>query len=815
MQVGKQFDNSATRALAAAFSAAKELGHTYIGSEHLLLGLLWEKGSGAEALLASHGVYYAQIKASVCRLTGVGEKSRLSASDMSSRLRSLIESAAKAAKQGGYEEIKDLHLVYAVVNDQQSGAYRLLSAHGCAISEIGRELSLSLFRSRQAEKGIEEKGAGSALEEYGKDLTLLARQGRIDPVRARERESERVIEILSRRTKNNPCLLGEPGVGKTAIVEGLASLIAEGMVPSCLRDKRIVSLDIASMIAGAKYRGEFEQRMKRVMDEVLSSKDVILFVDEIHTVVGAGSAEGAVDAANIIKPALARREMQMIGATTLSEYRKHIEKDPALERRFQPVMIEEPSGEACLEILAALRPCYEKHHGVKIGDDALLAAVSLSRRYINGRFLPDKAIDLIDESCARKKIDTDTPGKEGVALLCELKSIEKEKSALLCSGDFSALGKLREREREQREAYVAAKEREEEKKRKNEGEVSARDIARTVSAWTGVPVDSEGTGVLASLDLFTFEARLNEKLIGQKRAVGQISRALLRIKMGFGEEERPLAVFLLAGGSGVGKTMLARLLAKELYGGADHLFSFDMGEYSEAGSVSKLIGAPPGYIGYSDGGRLCDGVRSAPYSMLLFENIEKAHTDVLALLYSMLDCGVLNDSLGKKADFRNCTVVMTTGVGFAAEESGRAMGFANSYAADAAVKEKGLRKRLKQSFGAELLERVDEAVVLDALDKKSLLKIAERQLEDLKKKAECSGVQLELDRSVCEHLVSLCQNGEGARPIKRLASECVVGLLADAFSEGRLQKGEKVLVFAEQKRGITYKKISPGVSVVC
>ena len=783
-----RFTEKAEKILAATLPLAEGLGHTYVGTEHLLLAILSEE-CAAEGLLESHGVYAERVRAAIVDTAGSGTPTPLSPADMTPRLRALIERAAACAVRGGAPFIGSEHLLYAMTEESGSAACRLLAGMGVNVSELRTDLSALLSLSAKEKSGTEKAKSSLTgapiLTQYGVDLTAAARDGKIDPVIGRERETARLIQILSRRRKNNPCLVGEPGVGKTAVVEGLALRLAEGDVPSPLRGKVIVSLDLGSMIAGAKYRGEFEERLKNALAEAVAHPEVILFIDEIHNIVGAGAAEGAVDAANIMKPALSRGEIQVIGATTLAEYRRHIEKDAALERRFQPLAVEEPSEEETLAILRGLGPRYEAHHGLRLSEEAIRAAVSLSRRYLPDRFLPDKAIDLLDESAARLRVMADTMPAPLAARARELARATEEKEACIRRQDFEGAARMRDRERSLRAAY--GEEQTVWQKEKAAPTVSPRDVAATLTLWTGIP--TEELEAAEEDRLSRLEEQLRARVVGQDAAIARLAAAVRRGRLGLRDPQRPIGSFLFLGPTGVGKTELCRALASALFGEKQALCRFDMSEYMEKHSVAKLIGAPPGYVGHEEGGLLTEAIRRRPYAVLLFDEIEKAHPDVLNLLLQVLEDGQLTDAQGRRTDFRSTVIIMTSNA--VAGEAHR-LGFGVS-----GKEETDLRERLRGTFRPEFLNRIDDILLFHPLDEQAAAAIVRLLLAESEKRARAAGLRLTYDESAVTFLAAKGYDKTyGARPLRRTVTQEVEDALSDLLLTGELHRGMGVHVSA-------------------
>ena len=802
-----KFTATAKNTLKQAAGEAGKLGHTYIGTEHLLLAMLGDRDSVAGNILSSRGIFYAPTHELIEELSGVGEKSVVDAGDMTPGLRRVIEASSSVAAKYGHTLIGTEDLLLSLVSERESVAVKLIVAQNVSLGELQNDI-IAFFGDMGAEvdtpQGKPMKGGGgsggtaSAVGQYGRDLTTLAICGMLDPIIGREAETERVIQILSRRTKNNPCLIGEPGVGKTAVVEGLASRIAAGAVPDNLADKVVITLDIGAMIAGAKYRGEFEDRLKKVMDEVMKNKNIILFIDEIHTIVGAGAAEGAVDAANILKPVLARGEIQVIGATTIAEYRRHIEKDAALERRFQSVLVSEPDEEQTLAILKGLRPKYENHHHITITDEALSAAVSLSARYIPDRFLPDKAIDLVDEAASKKRIESYGSTPHLMEYENEIKALLEKKENAIHEQKFELAAELRDRAATLEKKYRAEKETIRRERERHREKIGAGDIADVVTAWTGIPVKK-----LASTEgerLRHLEKLLQERIIGQDDAISAVARAIRRGRVGLGNPARPICSLLFMGPTGVGKTELAKAVADVVFGSAGELIRLDMSEYMEKHSVSKMIGSPPGYVGYDEGGGLTEKIRRRPYSVVLFDEIEKAHPDIFNLLLQILDDGILTDSTGRTASFKNAIIIMTTNIGSPVAGGGGSLGFASVSDENAEKKaaERAERmKRLRESFRPELVNRIDEIIVFDRLSHDDIVAIARMMIREVEGRITALGITAQFDPSVAQMLAS-CESVKtyGARPLRREISSKI----EDAFSlwmlDGKIREGDHVLLFA-------------------
>ncbi|MGM9636168.1 MAG: ATP-dependent Clp protease ATP-binding subunit [Candidatus Avispirillum sp.] len=818
--MNQRFTEKAKIALNNALEEARELGHTYVGTEHLLLGLLSVTDSIAYRILSDRGVDADTTRELISSSVGVGAPSDVSGADMTPMTKKVIEESAYASARLGHNYIGTEHLLLAIVSEEDCFANKMLRAQNASAAEIRSDLSEYFGDMRNPDDPAASKSSGKerneniagcpTLSKYGTDLVRAAKDGRIDPIIGREKETERVVQILSRRTKNNPCLIGEPGVGKTAVVEGLAQRIADGTVPENLRDSIIVTLDISSMIAGAKYRGEFEERMKGVMEEVAKNPRIILFVDEIHTIIGAGGAEGAVDAANIIKPALARGTMQLIGATTIEEYRKYIEKDAALERRFQSVMVGEPTPEEAVQILYGLRDKYEAHHKLKISDEAIEAAVALSVRYIGDRFLPDKAIDLVDEAASKLHIQGYTPSDEVKALEEKLKNVRAEKEEAILGEDYEKAASVRDTEKELQEQIKNAKASSPDK---GETVVRAGDIEDIVTAWTGIPVKK--LAAEESQRLLNLDKILKERVIGQDEAVDAVAKAIRRGRTGLKDPKRPVGSFIFLGPTGVGKTELSKVLADVMFGSPDAMIRVDMSEYMEKHSVSKLIGSPPGYVGYEEGGQLTEKIRRHPYSVVLFDEIEKAHPDVFNILLQILDDGILTDAQGRRVDFKNCIIIMTSNVGASSILEPKRLGFSadNSKAADEEKMKQNVMDALKETFRPEFLNRVDDIIVFNKLGDDDIKKIASLMLDEVKARISQRGITVSFSDEVTS---LLAKEGfdpvYGARPLRRAIVRRVEDGLSEEILSGRIGEGDSVT--AELRDGsIVYEKADAAKAV--
>ena len=793
-----KFTERAQNALNHSLRIAGDLGHTYIGSEHLLLGLLSEGECAAAKMLKARGLTVRQVRSAIIESAGSGVPVSLSPADMTPKCKKIIESAYHAARQTPVGYIGTEHLLYAILEEKECVGYKLLASLGINIQEMKGDLLAFLGGGKRPQERSAAKAAeNSALLTYGRDLTELAEAGKLDPIVGREREIGRVIQILSRRTKNNPCLIGEPGVGKTAVVEGLAENIAAGDVPDVLKGKRIVSLDLTAMIAGAKYRGEFEERLKNVLEELRRSGNTILFVDELHAIVGAGAAEGAVDAANILKPSLARGEIQMIGATTIAEYRKHIEKDAAPERRFQPVSVSEPSEEEAYRILSGLRDRYEAHHKLKITDDALHAAVRLSVRYLPDRFLPDKAIDLMDEAAAKVRIEASAASPELRAMEERLRTVARDKEEAVCSQDFERAAKLRDEENTLTRALEEKKNGGRSGGSEESDRVTEADVAAVVTEWTGIPVTKVTDDEEKRLK--NLESTLTSRIVGQDAAVSAVARAVRRGRLGIKDPTRPIGTFLFIGPTGVGKTELSRVLSEELYGQRDALIRVNMSEYQESFSSSKIIGSPPGYVGYDEGGQLTERVRKKPYSVVLFDEIEKAHPDIFNLLLQIMDDGYLTDAQGRRVDFRNTVVIMTSNLGAKSIFGRTPLGFSGSITEGEKTAEVGRRvqEELKNMFRPEFLNRLDDVILFQPLAREDLRKITSSLLEKSVRRLAAAGITVLPEESATDYLLAKGYDEVyGARPLRRAVTKYVEDAITEKILAGELTSGDCVRLSA-------------------
>lgn len=807
-----QYTDQAKAAIANAGRAARKSRQNYTGTEHLLLGLVQEQQGTAGMILRDMGVSSDRVQELIERLIapsqGVLVEER---GGYTPRAQKVLQGAETEAADLKSEKVGTEHLLLAMIHEVDCVGTRLLHTLGIAIDKMRNEIYTVMGESVALDRKEGRNSAGRTpkrvsdtptLEQYSRDLTELARQGRLDPVVGREKEISRVIEILSRRNKNNPCLVGEPGVGKTAIAEGLAQRIVLDLVPDTVKDKRILMLDLSGMVAGSKYRGEFEERIKKVVAEVVAHPGILLFVDELHTIIGAGGAEGALDASNILKPSLARGEIQLIGATTLTEYRKHIEKDAALERRFQPVMVEEPTVEQSIEILRGLRPAYEQHHGVTISDEALETAVRLSERYINDRFLPDKAIDLMDEAAAKVQLGgyaiPDALKEEEQAL----EALREEKEEAIRKGDFTAALEVQNRQKEAEKAYEAARRRFEKRMQKKALVVTEDHIAQVVSGWTRIPVQKlteKETRRLARL-----ESTLHKRVIGQDQAVTAVAKAIKRGRVGLKDPARPVGSFLFLGPTGVGKTELSKALAEAVFGSEQAMIRVDMSEYMEKHSVSKMIGSPPGYVGYEEGGQLSEKVRRNPYSVILFDEIEKAHPDVFNILLQVLDDGHITDAQGRKVDFKQTCIIMTSNAGAQSIIEPKKLGFSSSQdtsKADYESMKNSVMEEVRRIFRPEFLNRIDEILVFHTLGKEEIRKIVTLFLKKLQDRCQSQmNIDLVIRPSVKDFLAETGYDSKyGARPLRRAVQTQIEDKLAEEILEGRVSAGDRVVVSISKK----------------
>ncbi len=801
-----RFTDKAQNAINYGKELAKEFGHSYVGTEHLLLGLLKETEGVASMVLLNQGITFESVKEKMEDLLGNSQVSVSEPEGYTPRVRKILEMSLKEALYMNTSLIGTEHILISLLKEQDSMATRLIEVIGGSKQKIYNDILRTIGKESKSQKlkqnsGAKEEGSKTpTLDQFSNDLTAMAKNNEFDPIIGRDKEIERIIQILSRRTKNNPCLVGEPGVGKTAITEGLAQRIVDGNIPELLKGKRVVSLDLSSMVAGSKYRGEFEERIKKAIAEIKEVGNVIIFIDEIHTIVGAGAAEGAIDASNILKPSLARGEVQLIGATTMDEYRKHIEKDPALERRFQPVKVEEPSEEEAVQILLGLRTMYEDHHQVKITDEALSEAVKLSNRYITDRFLPDKAIDVIDEASSKVRLKTYTAPPEIKELEKEYEALELEKEESIKSEAYERAGEIKVRQNEIKIQLDGLKKDWESTNSEKSLIVDEEIIANIISGWTSIPIqkltEEEGER------LKNLESVLHERVVGQEDAVVAISKAIRRGRVGLKDPMRPIGSFLFLGPTGVGKTELTKTLAEALFGDEHSLIRVDMSEYMEKHSVSKLIGSPPGYVGYDEGGQLSEKIRRKPYSVILFDEIEKAHPDVFNILLQVLDDGHVTDAQGRRIDFKNTVIIMTSNIGARNIVAPKKLGFKQEVDKDKNHLEmkRNVMDEVKKLFRPEFLNRIDEVIVFHSLSKENIKEIvgimfkqlAKRMFNNLK-------IVIQLDDTAKEYIAKEgYEEIYGARPLKRAIQSKIEDRLAEEILDGSIKEGDKVSVVCKE-----------------
>jgi ATP-dependent Clp protease ATP-binding subunit ClpC len=802
-----KYTEQANEVLKVSRNIAKSLKHPYIGTEHLLLALRRVYSGIAGQVLASNGVEEEQILKIIGELVSpVGEVlvAGKGQPEMSPRLMYILDESKEEAIRSKSDKIGTEHFLLALLRDSDSVASRILMTLNINLKKVLHEILevLGLDTKNYLEE-MQDRGHGKegVLEQYGRDLTTMAEEGKLDPVVGREEEIGRLMQILSRRTKNNPCLLGEPGVGKTAVIEGLASRIAAGAVPEGMKNKRILKLDLPGMIAGSKYRGEFEERMKRMIQEVRNAGNVILFLDEVHTIIGAGGAEGAIDASNILKPSLARGEIQLIGATTISEYRKHIEKDAALERRFQPIMLEEPSEEMCLDILLGIRSKYEEHHHVEIEDEALHAAVTLSKRYINDRFLPDKAIDVLDEACSKVSLKGFKVPDSIYEMDRKLEIYAEQMEAAIRNGQMDQASEIRKEREETEKKLVQTRKRFDRRMQGRKLKVTEADVADVVSQWTKIPVQKLAESDSARLN--RLEVTLHKRVIGQDEAVTAVAKSVKRGRVGLKDPKRPIGSFLFLGPTGVGKTELSKALAEALFGNEESMIRVDMSEYMEKHSVSKMIGSPPGYVGHEEGGQLSEQVRRHPYSVILFDEIEKAHPDVFNILLQVLDDGHITDSQGRKVDFCNTVIIMTSNAGAQEIIDPKKLGFnaKEDPSGDYKRMKDNVMREVKTIFRPEFLNRIDEILVFHPLTQEQMKKIVGLMCNDLIKRAKTQlGIQLTIRDSVKQHIVETGTDQKyGARPLRRAVQNQLEDRLAEAILDGTVTRDSEVVATISKK----------------
>jgi ATP-dependent Clp protease ATP-binding subunit ClpC len=798
------FTESANNALNFAIESAENFGHTYIGSEHILLGLLSDSKTVSASLLNSKKITIKKVEEQIKKNIGVGIPTSLSPEDVTPKCRKIIESALNTnTKKGGAGTEQ---LLYALLKDSQSAGCKILSALGVSPYEVSNDI---LNDNSESKKTVTKETKTTLIDKYGKDLTELAQNGGIDPVIARENEIERVIEILSRRSKNNPCLIGEPGVGKTAIAEGLALEIANGNVPENLKNKRIISLDLTCMVAGTKYRGDFEERIKNIIDEVQENGNIIVFIDELHNIVGAGSAEGAVDAANILKPSLARGDIRVIGATTLNEYRKYIEKDAALERRFQPVIVEEPSLESAKEMIYGVKSFYENHHGVTITDEAIDSALTLSERYITDRFLPDKAIDLIDEASAKVKLKNYCLPENIKNFEKNIKEKTENKLKAIKEQDFEKAAKYRDEEKRLNTELRIKKQKWQEETDNKKLFVTEEDIKNIVSVWAKIPVTEISKS--ESEKLLMLEKELHKRIVGQDVAVKAVSKAIRRGRAGIKDPKRPIGSFLFLGPTGVGKTELTKAISECVFGNENEVIRIDMSEYMEKHSVSRLVGSPPGYVGFDEGGQLTEKVRRKPYSIVLFDEIEKADSDIFNILLQILEDGILTDSNGRKVSFKNTIIIMTSNIGASLISNTKSsMGFSGEN--NEAIRNKRNRdlviEEVKKTFKPELINRIDELIVFDLLTQEEIKQVTEKMLNEIKNRLNSKNIEIEFTESV---ISKLSEKGfdkvYGARPLRRLITTEIEDMLSEKYLSGELNKEKYIIDYKNNNYSIKEKSL--------
>ena len=800
-----KFTKKAEKVMQIAENITTELGHNYVGTEHILYGLAKENTGIASKVLDNQNISAESILEKIEEIIGIGNSDKIATIGLTPRAKRVIENSFKEAKKLNSELIGTEHLLIGIMREADSIAVRIMLELNLnpqklynEIIKVINDFDISKKNENPDKNQINSYNTTPVLNQYGSDLSRAATEGKLDPIINRKNEIERIIQTLSRKNKNNPCLIGEPGVGKTAVVEGLAELIASGNVPENLKNKRVVSLDISGMVAGAKYRGDFEERIKKSFKEVKKSGDVIVFIDEIHTIVGAGAAEGAIDAANILKPLLARGEIQVIGATTINEYRKYIEKDSALERRFQPILIDEPSEEDTITILKGIKNRYEEHHNVEITDSAIEAAIKLSARYINDRFLPDKAIDLIDEASSRAKLKNYTEPDEIRNLEEKLNQIVIEKEKTIQTQNFEEAARLRDTENELRTKYEKEKNRWKVKNNKIIKKITEDDIAEVISMWTGIPVKRISQD--ENTKLKNLEKMIHERVIGQNEAVNAVSKAIKRSRIGLQDPDRPIGTFLFLGPTGVGKTELSKALAECLFDNENSLIRMDMSEYMEAHSTAKLIGSPPGYVGFDDGGGLTEKVRRKPYSVILFDEVEKAHIDVLNILLQILDDGRLTDSHGRTVNFKNTVVILTSNIGARLITEKKKLGFTSNSNNEEEYEtiKKDVLAELKKQFKPELINRIDEIIVFHSLTNDELEKIVDIIIKQISGRLNEKNITMNIDQKAKEFII---KNGidktYGARPLKRAIQTNIEDKIAEEIIDGKIKNGDNIVITTE------------------
>ncbi len=802
-----RFTERAQKVVVLSQEEARRLGHNVVGTEHILLGLAAEGEGVAARALQSMSISLDAVRAEVEKVIGKGEHPPQGQIGFTPRAKRVLELAFDEARQLGHTYIGTEHILLGLIREGEGVAAQVLKNLGADLDKVRRQVVELLGGSSGQPAKTSRTRKTPTLDQFGRDLTDLAREGKLDPVIGREKEIQRVIQVLSRRTKNNPVLIGEPGVGKTAVAEGLAQNIVNNDVPETLVGKRVVTLDLGALVAGSKFRGEFEERLKKVMDEIRASGDVILFIDELHTIIGAGAAEGAIDASNILKPALARGEIQCIGATTLDEYRKHIERDAALERRFQPVMVDEPSVEETVQILEGLRDRYEAHHRVKITDEALVAAARLSDRYVTDRFLPDKAIDLIDEAASKVRLQALVAPPELKELEQKIEETRIEKESAIKNEEFEKAARHRDLEQRMREELERKRQLWKSSRSRTEGTVDAEDIAEIVASWTGIPVTKlaqEETERLLNL-----EEELHKRVVGQDEAIEAVSKAVRRARAGLKDPKRPIGSFIFLGPTGVGKSELARALAESLFGDEDAMVVLDMSEYMERHTVSRLLGSPPGYVGYEEGGQLTERVRRRPYTVVLFDEIEKAHPEVFNALLQVLENGRLTDAKGRTVDFRNTVLIMTSNVGAHEIQRQGSIGF--RVVDDEKQTHEDMKKKvteeLRRTFRPEFLNRIDEVIVFHALNKEHIRQIVDIMLNNLAQELQERGVSVEFTDAAKELLANEGYDPQfGARPLRRAIQRLVENPLSEEMLRGRFEDGDTIVISADDDGKIVFEK---------
>ncbi len=805
-----KFTNRAEKAIGMAQECAAEFGHNYVGTEHLLCGLVREGTGLAYKVLEEQNVTEERIEELIDELIGRDEPLQTLPNGFTPRTKRVFEISFMEAKRMNNNYIGTEHLLLGILKEGDSVASRIIMELGVDIQKLFANL-IKMLTDEKTGNTVSNRKSPSAqtptLNQFGKDLTFEASEGKLDPIIGRSEEIERIIQILSRRTKNNPCLIGEPGVGKTAVVEGLAEKVILGEVPENLKNKRVVTLDISSIVAGAKYRGDFEERLKKCLQEIKKAGNVILFIDEIHTIVGAGAAEGAIDAANILKPLLARAEIQVIGATTLNEYRKYIEKDAALERRFQPVLVGEPTEEEAIQILTGIRDKYEAHHKVEITDGAIKAAVELSSRYVNDRYLPDKAIDLMDEAASRVKLNSLTAPKEVKKIEEKINEIIKEKEDSINTQNFEKAAKLRDKEQKEREKLEKVKLQWQQQNQINAATVTENEIAEVISKWTNIPVNKLTEAETAKLR--KLEEELHKRVIGQDAAITAVSKAVRRGRVGLKDPKRPIGSFIFLGPTGVGKTETCKALAECLFGDENSMIRVDMSEYMEKHTVAKLIGSPPGYVGYEEGGQLTEKVRRKPYAVILFDEIEKAHPDVFNILLQILEDGRLTDSQGRVVDFKNTVIIMTSNVGARNITEQKTIGFNNVENKEKNYEQiKGdVMSELKKAFRPEFLNRIDEIIVFKPLDEMEIQKIVEIMIKNSTSRLKERNITIEVTEDMKKHIAKKgFDPAYGARPLRRAIQSLIEDTLAEEILDGKVKNGDEVIINFENEKVVVTTK---------